>query len=191
MKYDYILFDFDGTLFDTSEGILKGIRRALEEAGIPVGEDAQLYKFIGPPVVQALKEFCGMTEEEAQHTKKVYREYYQTQGIWQCRPIDGAEACLQKLTEAGFTCYGAVNSPYVWLTVPAGMTSWEFFDDLLDKCQVVGTPGSGFGKCGEGYFRLTARFTARRHGRGPKVRCVGRARSGACLHRAEYGIFRT
>ena len=111
MKYDYILFDFDGTLFDTSEGILKGIRRALEEAGIPVGEDAQLYKFIGPPVVQALKEFCGMTEEEAQHTKKVYREYYQTQGIWQCRPIDGAEACLQKLTEAGLTLAVATSKP--------------------------------------------------------------------------------
>ena len=48
-----------------------------------------------------------------------------------------------------------MNSPYVWLSVPQGMTSWEFFDDLLEKCQVVGTPGSGFGKCGEGYLRLT------------------------------------
>ena len=57
---------------------------------------------------------------------------------------------------AGFTCYGAVNSPYVWLKVPEGMTSWEFFDLLLDKTHVVGTPGSGFGPSGEGFFRLTA-----------------------------------
>ena len=66
-----------------------------------------------------------------------------------------ARAIFDGLTEAGFKCYGAVNSPYVWLTVPDGMTSWEFFDDLLEKCQVVGTPGSGFGSCGEGYLRLT------------------------------------
>ncbi|MCD7723503.1 MAG: LL-diaminopimelate aminotransferase [Clostridiales bacterium] len=67
-----------------------------------------------------------------------------------------ARAIYDGLTAAGFTCFGAVNSPYVWLEVPAGMTSWEFFDDLLSKCQVVGTPGSGFGKSGEGYLRLTA-----------------------------------
>ena len=75
MRYRYVLFDFDGTLFDTSEGILKGFRLALESAGIPVGEDRELYKFIGPPVIPALMEFCGMTEAEAQRTKKVYRSY--------------------------------------------------------------------------------------------------------------------
>ena len=57
---------------------------------------------------------------------------------------------------AGFTCYGAVNSPYVWLKVPEGMTSWQFFDFLLDKAGIICTPGSGFGSHGEGYFRLTA-----------------------------------
>jgi LL-diaminopimelate aminotransferase len=49
-----------------------------------------------------------------------------------------------------------VNAPYIWLEVPKGMTSWEFFDYLLTKANVVGTPGSGFGPSGEGYFRLTA-----------------------------------
>ena len=67
--------------------------------------------------------------------------------------IDGLRIVLE---EAGFTCYGGVNSPYVWLKVPDGMTSWEFFDELLEKANVVGTPGSGFGPHGEGYFRLTA-----------------------------------
>ena len=60
------------------------------------------------------------------------------------------------LKEAGFTIFGGVNSPYIWLKVPEGLTSWEFFDELLEKAHVVGTPGVGFGACGEGYFRLTA-----------------------------------
>ena len=60
------------------------------------------------------------------------------------------------LQEAGFEVYGGVNAPYIWLKTPDAMTSWEFFDYLLEKADVVGTPGSGFGPSGEGYFRLTA-----------------------------------
>jgi LL-diaminopimelate aminotransferase len=70
--------------------------------------------------------------------------------------LENARIIKQGLEKAGFTCYGGVNSPYVWLKVPDGMTSWEFFDELLEKANVVGTPGSGFGPHGEGYFRLTA-----------------------------------
>ena len=70
--------------------------------------------------------------------------------------LENAIIIKQGLEKAGFTCYGGVNSPYVWLKVPDGMTSWEFFDELLEKANVVGTPGSGFGPHGEGYFRLTA-----------------------------------
>jgi LL-diaminopimelate aminotransferase len=69
---------------------------------------------------------------------------------------DNAKIIKDGLEEAGFTVYGGVNSPYIWLKVPSTMTSWEFFDDLLEKANVVGTPGSGFGPSGEGYFRLTA-----------------------------------
>jgi LL-diaminopimelate aminotransferase len=60
------------------------------------------------------------------------------------------------LDEAGFTTFGGVNAPYVWLKTPGGQDSWQFFDALLEKAHVVGTPGSGFGSCGEGYFRLSA-----------------------------------
>ena len=59
------------------------------------------------------------------------------------------------LISAGFTVFGGECSPYVWLKVPNGMSSWEFFDKVLEKAHVVGTPGVGFGKNGEGYFRLT------------------------------------
>lgn len=60
------------------------------------------------------------------------------------------------LKQMGYEVYGGVHSPYVWLGTPDQMTSWEFFDHLLTRAGVVGTPGSGFGPCGEGYFRLTA-----------------------------------
>jgi LL-diaminopimelate aminotransferase len=69
-----------------------------------------------------------------------------------------ANAALIKagLTKSGFTTFGGVNAPYVWLKTPDGLDSWQFFDALLEKANVVGTPGSGFGACGEGYFRLSA-----------------------------------
>jgi LL-diaminopimelate aminotransferase len=70
--------------------------------------------------------------------------------------LNNAKIMLNGLREAGFEVYGGVNSPYVWLKTPNGLTSWEFFDLLLEKTGVVGTPGSGFGISGEGYFRLTA-----------------------------------
>ena len=70
--------------------------------------------------------------------------------------LENAKIIKQGLEEVGFICYGGINSPYVWLKVPKGRTSWEFFDELLEKANVVGTPGSGFGLQGEGYFRLTA-----------------------------------
>ncbi len=60
------------------------------------------------------------------------------------------------LKDAGFSVYGGVNAPYIWMKTPNNLTSWEFFDHLLENVQVVGTPGSGFGPSGEGYFRLTA-----------------------------------
>ena len=70
--------------------------------------------------------------------------------------LENAKIIKEGLEEAGFTVYGGVNSPYIWLKVPEGLTSWEFFDKLLEDVNVVGTPGSGFGPHGEGYFRLTA-----------------------------------
>lgn len=70
--------------------------------------------------------------------------------------LENAKIIKEGLQSSGFTVYGGVNSPYVWLKVPQSMTSWEFFDKLLEEANVVGTPGSGFGTHGEGYFRLTA-----------------------------------
>ena len=70
--------------------------------------------------------------------------------------MKNARTISEGLKHAGYEVYGGVNAPYIWLKAPDAMTSWEFFDYLLEKANVVGTPGSGFGPSGEGYFRLTA-----------------------------------
>jgi LL-diaminopimelate aminotransferase len=70
--------------------------------------------------------------------------------------MTNAATIRESLTKLGFTIYGGENAPYVWLKVPDGTTSWGFFDTLIEKANVVGTPGAGFGASGEGYFRLSA-----------------------------------
>lgn len=87
------------------------------------------------------------------------------EGMKQCREhLDvyqkNADVISKTLKELGIWHIGGQNSPYIWMKCPGMMKSWEFFDDLLERAQVVGTPGSGFGKNGEGYFRLTAFGTA-------------------------------
>jgi len=70
--------------------------------------------------------------------------------------LENARIIREQLTAAGLQVYGGVNAPYIWLQTPDGLSSWEFFDKLLQSCYVVGTPGSGFGAAGEGYFRISA-----------------------------------
>jgi LL-diaminopimelate aminotransferase len=70
--------------------------------------------------------------------------------------LENARIIREQLTSAGIAVYGGVNAPYVWLKTPNNLSSWDFFDKLLHTCNVVGTPGSGFGAAGEGYFRISA-----------------------------------
>lgn len=102
-------------------------------------------KYNGAPyIVQRAGEAVYSEEGKAQLKKQV--AYY----------MKNASYIYGGLKEAGFTVSGGVNAPYIWLKTPGSMTSWEFFDYLLEHANVVGTPGSGFGPHGEGYFRLTA-----------------------------------
>lgn len=87
--------------------------------------------------------------------------YYSPEGWAQCQAdvnyyMDNAHTIRDGLIAAGYTVYGAINSPYAWVQTPHQMKSWEFFDLLLEKAHVVTTPGEGFGPHGEGYLRLTA-----------------------------------
>ena len=76
--------------------------------------------------------------------------------------LTNARLLREGLEATGVTVYGGVNAPYVWLKTPGGMSSWDFFDHLLQQAHLVGTPGSGFGASGEGYFRLSA-FNSRQN----------------------------
>ncbi len=86
---------------------------------------------------------------------------YSAQGIAETKALvayymENAKTMRKALKDMGYTIYGGVNAPYIWLKTPDNMKSWDFFDMLLEQASVVGTPGSGFGPSGEGYFRLTA-----------------------------------
>ncbi len=105
----------------------------------------QCTKFNGVPYVIQRGAAAIYTEEgKAQIRENI--AYYQ----------NNAKVILEGLTEAGLTCYGGVNAPYIWLKTPDGVGSWEFFDRILQEANVVTTPGAGFGPSGEGYIRLTA-----------------------------------
>ena len=102
-------------------------------------------KYNGAPyIIQKAGLACYTEEGKAQLKEQV--AYY----------MNNARVIKEGLSNAGFTVFGGVNAPYIWLKTPDKMTSWEFFDYLLEKGNIVGTPGSGFGPSGEGYFRLTA-----------------------------------
>ncbi len=102
-------------------------------------------KYNGAPyIVQRAGEAVYSREGKAQLEAQI--SYYRK----------NADYIFNGLKRAGYTVSGGVNSPYIWLKTPKGMTSWEFFDYLLENANVAGTPGSGFGPGGEGYFRLTA-----------------------------------
>ncbi|MBO7238816.1 MAG: LL-diaminopimelate aminotransferase [Elusimicrobiaceae bacterium] len=105
----------------------------------------QSTKFNGVPyIVQRGAEAVFSSQGQAQ-TREVIDGY-----------LENARVILQAAQAAGLTAYGGENAPYIWLKTPAGITSWEFFDMMLDRLQLVGTPGAGFGLSGEGYFRMTA-----------------------------------
>ncbi len=104
----------------------------------------QTTKFNGVPyIVQRAAEAVFSPEGQAEVRANI--EHY----------LENAKTIREALLSAGLKVWGGVNSPYVWVKTPAGTTSWQFFDHLLNDLHVVGTPGSGFGPSGEGYFRLT------------------------------------
>ncbi|HEY9794027.1 MAG TPA: LL-diaminopimelate aminotransferase [Leptolyngbyaceae cyanobacterium] len=105
----------------------------------------QSTKFNGVPyIVQRAAE--AVYSEEGQAQIKALVSFY----------MENAKIIREQLTAAGLAVYGGVNAPYVWVKTPNGLSSWDFFDKLLHTCNVVGTPGSGFGAAGEGYFRISA-----------------------------------
>jgi LL-diaminopimelate aminotransferase len=124
--------------------------RAYTKAGAavdvnPIWKRRHCTKFNGVSYITQVGAAAIYSPEGRKQSQKIIDVYMQ----------NAAKIC-QSLTGLGFEVYGGVNAPYIWMKTLKGLSSWDFFDMLLEKANVVGTPGAGFGAAGEGYFRLTA-----------------------------------
>jgi phosphoglycolate phosphatase len=102
MKYDFLLFDMDGMLVDTREGILKCAAHALSAFGIEVEDLSSLTKFVGPPLSYSFTEFYGLSPEDAKKAVAIYRERYSKKGQYECYVFDGVPEMLQALLKKGY-----------------------------------------------------------------------------------------
>ncbi len=113
LMWKKVLFDLDGTLTASGEGIKKSVLYALDKMGLPELDEATLDSFIGPPLIDSFMEHCGLSEEEARHAVETYRERYTVTGIFENELYDGIVTCLSTLKEAGFTLAVASSKPEV------------------------------------------------------------------------------
>lgn len=111
MKYQYLLFDLDGTLTDPGEGITNSVAYALEKFGISVKERTELYPFIGPPLLDSFMGFYSLSKEEAERAIEYYREYFRDRGIFENVPYEGIHSVLRQLKESGAYLFIATSKP--------------------------------------------------------------------------------
>lgn len=158
MRYRYILFDLDGTLFDTGEGILNSFRHTFKETGVPY-EEQGLLKFIGPPLYESFRTRLGKSEEEAERMKKIYRTFYRETGVYQCRPVDGAEDCLAALVRGGAKLAVATSKPEIFAHKILQRFGFEKYfsavcgafpdDSRAEKSEVISAALDALGAAGE------------------------------------------
>jgi len=110
-RFDNVIFDLDGTLTDSGEGILNSAAYALETLGRPVADKSVLTPFVGPPLRESFETLCGIFGEEADRAVKLYRSYYGEKGIYENRIYDGIPALLSSLKAAGCTLVVATSKP--------------------------------------------------------------------------------
>ena len=111
MKKQYVLFDLDGTLTDSQEGIINSVIYALDYYGIPVEDRNTLRVFVGPPLVDSMMRYYGFDREKAMEAVMKYREYFSTKGLFENSVYPGIEALLQRLKERGYTLMVATSKP--------------------------------------------------------------------------------
>ena len=110
-NYSYLFFDLDGTLTDPAVGITNSVMYALDRQGIHVGDRSELYKFIGPPLIDSFREFYGFSDERAREAVKDYREHFSAQGIFENEVYPGIPALLERLRSAGYRLIVATSKP--------------------------------------------------------------------------------
>jgi len=116
MKYTTVLFDLDGTLVDSGIGVTNSVAYAMKKFGMTPPPRHELFKFIGPPLVQSFKEFCGFDDEKTTLAIKYYREYYSEKGILECTMYDGVLELLESLKQKGYKIALATSKPEIYAT---------------------------------------------------------------------------
>lgn len=111
MKKKYVLFDLDGTLTDSQDGILSAIEYALKYYGMPVEDRSVLRPFLGPPLADSMQQYCGFGPEKAFEAVEKFREYYNVKGLFENRPYPGIEDMLKSLREKGHHLFVATSKP--------------------------------------------------------------------------------
>ena len=114
MRYTKVLFDLDGTLTDPAIGITDSIMYALKKFGMSVNDRSELYRFIGPPLLESFEKFCGLSHDDARLAVKYYREYYSVDGMFENSVYEGMDNMLYKLKHAGCDLYVATSKPEVY-----------------------------------------------------------------------------
>ena len=111
-NFDTLLFDLDGTLTDSTEGIVRCLEYALERMGFDIPEDKN--KFLGPPLYRSFAEFCGMNEEQVNEAVRIFRERYSTVGLFENRVYEGVPEMLKRLRDGGKRIMVATSKPEVY-----------------------------------------------------------------------------
>lgn len=135
---DWLLFDFDGTLFDTSEGVTKCAATALKEFGIEA-DWRKINFFVGPPLEYSFSKYYGFSEEECRRAIDIYRERYQRIGIRECEPYPGVKECLTSLREKGYSLGVASSKPeHMCERILSDHGMRELFDDVCGADETTG-----------------------------------------------------
>lgn len=132
MKDRVILFDLDGTLTDSKEGIVNSVRYALRQMGAPIPSDEELQRFIGPPLVDSFRICCGFDDERAWEAVRRYREYFAEKGLMENAPYTGVNAMLARLREAGLRMSIATSKPTLYAKrIARGFGFADRFDHIV------------------------------------------------------------
>ncbi len=141
MPYAYAFFDLDGTLTDSSAGILNSVQYALQKLGIESPPREQLTGFIGPPLAWSFSHYFQMNQQEAQYAVDTYREYYAETGMLECTVYDGIPELLERLNQLGVTCVLATCKPHYFANQILAHYGLDSLFSFVSGPEIDGTRG--------------------------------------------------
>ncbi len=142
--YAYLLFDLDGTMFDTSQGVTRSVCYALQKMGYPIPDDSLLRRFIGPPLVEGFMTYCGFDAADARRATDFYRERYSTVGYLEAEPYAGMPELLADLKRSGRTLAVATGKPIVYAAKILARYGFDAYFSTIATPELDGTRETKF-----------------------------------------------